>query len=128
MNHFAVHQELTQYCKSTVRVCVYVCVCVHAKSLQSCPALCHSTDCSPPGSSVHGILQARKVAWVAMCSSRASSQPRDGTLISYVSCAGRQVLYHSCHLGDPKSTVLNLKNNKRVKLMKVGNRMMVARG
>ena len=33
--------------------------CVHAKSLQSCPALCDLMDCSPPGSSVHGILQER---------------------------------------------------------------------
>ena len=33
------------------------CVCVCAKSLQSCPALCNPMDCSPPGSSVHGILR-----------------------------------------------------------------------
>ena len=35
-----------------------------AKSLQSCPTLCNPTDCSPPGSSVHGILQARILEWV----------------------------------------------------------------
>ena len=41
--------------------------------LQLCPSLCNSMDCSPPGSSVHGILQARILEWVAMLSSRASS-------------------------------------------------------
>ena len=40
--------------------------CVHAKSLQSCPALCDTVDCSPPGSSVHGIVQARILEWVAL--------------------------------------------------------------
>ena len=44
-----------------------------AKSLQLCPALCNPMDCSPPGSSVHGIFQARTLEWVAMPSSRGSS-------------------------------------------------------
>ena len=39
---------------------------MHAKSLQSCPTLCDPMDCSPPGSSVHGILQARIAEWVAI--------------------------------------------------------------
>ena len=52
-------------------------VCVHAKSLQSCPALCDPVDYSPPGSSVNGILQARILEWVAMLSSRGPSPPRD---------------------------------------------------
>ena len=43
---------------------------VHAKSLQSCPALCYPTDCSPPGSPVSGIFQARIMEWVAMPPSR----------------------------------------------------------
>ena len=47
---------------------------------QSCWTLWDPVDCSPPGSSVHGILQARILEWVAMPSSRGSSQPRDGTL------------------------------------------------
>ena len=47
--------------------------CVHAKSLQSCPTLCHPMECSPPGSSVHGILQARILEWVARPCSRGSS-------------------------------------------------------
>ena len=44
-----------------------------AKSLQSCLTLCDLMDCSPPGSPVHGILQARKLEWVAMSFSRESS-------------------------------------------------------
>ena len=42
---------------------------------QSCPTLCYPMDCSPPGSSVHGILQPRILEWVAMPSSRGSSDP-----------------------------------------------------
>ena len=46
-------------------------------------------DCSPPGSSAHGIFQARILEWVAMPSFRGSSQPRDWTHIFYASCTGR---------------------------------------
>ena len=46
---------------------------------QSCPILCDSVDGSPPGSSVHGILQARVLEWVAISFSRGSSQPGDRT-------------------------------------------------
>ena len=52
----------------------------------------------PPGSSVHGILQARILEWAAMPCSRLSSQPRDWTCTSYVSYIGRLVLYHQHHL------------------------------
>ena len=45
-------------------------MCLHAKSLQLCPILYDPVDCSLPGSSVHGILQARILEWVAMPSSR----------------------------------------------------------
>ena len=55
-------------------------MCVRAKLLQSCCTLCYLADCSPPGSSVHGILQTRILEWVAMSSSRGSSRPRDRTL------------------------------------------------
>ena len=51
---------------------------------QSCPTLCDSMDCSPPDSSVHRILQARILEWVAMPSSRRSSQPRDWTQVSHI--------------------------------------------
>ena len=56
----------------------------HAKSLQLCPTLCDPMNHSLPGSSVHGILQARILEWVAISFSR-DSQPRDRTLISYIS-------------------------------------------
>ena len=56
-------------------------------SPQSCPTLCNPIDCSPPGSSVHGILQARILEWVAMPSSKGSSQPRGRTWVSCI--AGR---------------------------------------
>ena len=68
--------------------------CMCAKLLQSCPTLCDPMDCSLPGSFVHGILQAGVLEWVAVSSSRGSSRPRDWTHVSYVSCIGRQVLYH----------------------------------
>ena len=44
---------------------------------QSCPTLCDPMECSLPGSSVHGILQARVLEWVAISFSRGSSRPRD---------------------------------------------------
>ena len=49
---------------------------------------------SPPGSSVRGILQTRKLEWVAMPSSGGCFQSRDRARISYVSRVGRRVLYH----------------------------------
>ena len=51
---------------------------------QSCPTLCDSMDCSPPGSSIHGILQARILEWVAISFSRESSQPKDRTQVSHI--------------------------------------------
>ena len=71
--------------------------------------LCDPMDCSPPSSSVHGILQARKLAWVALSFSRGSSWPRDLTHVSYVSCIGRQVLYHKCYLGSPILIIIIIK-------------------
>jgi len=47
---------------------------------------CDPMDCSSPASSVYGILQVRILEWVSMLSSRESSQPRDQTCVSYVSC------------------------------------------
>ena len=67
---------------------------------QSYLTLCGPVDCSPPGSSVHGISQARILEWVAISCSRGSSQPRDWTCVSRVSCTGRQTLYHLRHLGS----------------------------
>ena len=66
---------------------------------QSCLTLCDLMDCSSPGSSVHGILQARILEWIAIPFSRVSSWLRDWILISYVFCIIRQVL--TTHLGFP---------------------------
>ena len=54
---------------------------------QSCPTLCDPMDCSPPGSSVHGISQIRILEWLAIPFSRGSSWPRDWTQVSCI--AGR---------------------------------------
>ena len=62
------------------------------------PTLCSHVNCSPPGSSVHGILQARILEWVAMPSSRGSSQSRDWACGSCT--PGR--IFTSEPLGKPK--------------------------
>ena len=64
----------------------------HAVQLLSCVRLfCDPMDYSPPASSVHGISQTTILEWVAISSSRGSSQPRDWT---HIFCIGRQILYH----------------------------------
>ena len=72
----------------------WVCVCVHA---QSCPTLCHPVDCSMPGSSAHGIFQARILEWVAISFSR-------GIFLTQGSNPGlshcRQMLYRLSHQGS----------------------------
>ena len=55
---------------------------------QSCQTLCDPMDCSLPDSSVHGILEARILEWVAISFSRGSSRPRDRTWVSHI--AGRR--------------------------------------
>ena len=57
---------------------------------QSCPTLCNPMDCSPQGSSFHGIFQARILEWVAISSSRGSSQPRD---LTHISCVADNLLH-----------------------------------
>ena len=57
---------------------------VVVQSLCHAQFFCNPMDCSPPGSSVHGISQARILEWVAIAFSRGSSQPRDQTCISYI--------------------------------------------
>ena len=64
---------------------------------QPCPTLCDPMDGSPPGSSVHGILQARTLEWVAT-PFIGSSRPRDRT---QASCLCRQILYCVSHQGSP---------------------------
>ena len=59
--------------------------------IQSCLTLCDTMDCSPPGSSVHGIFQARILEWVAIAFSRGYSRSRDQTQVSYI--AGRHFTF-----------------------------------
>ena len=98
------------------RMCIHTCVWV----TQSCLILCDPMDCSPPGSSAHGIFQARILEWVA--SSKGSSQPRDWTHFSCVSCIGRRILYHWHHLG------LYSRNNNAFKMVtqKVWDKIYIA--
>ena len=68
-------------------VCVCVCVCVYVLCVldaQSCLTLCNPMDYSLPGSSVHGILQAKMLEWVAILFSRGSSWPRGWTWVSCI--------------------------------------------
>ena len=58
---------------------------------QSCLTVCDPMDLSPPGSSIHGISQARILEWVVISFSMRSYQLRNQTLVS---CIGRQILYH----------------------------------
>ena len=76
------HLGLSPSCLSVDRACILS---------QLWLTLSDPMDCSPSGSSVHGILWARTLEWVAVPSSRGSSRPRDQTHVSYVSCIGRRV-------------------------------------
>ena len=71
---------------------------------QSCPTLCDPMDCSLPGSSVHGIFQARVLEWIAISFSRGSARPRDRTQVScmvdrrFTIWATREVLAFHSHI------------------------------
>ena len=71
-----IQKNLKKEASSSHLLCIiYYCVLV----AESCPTLCDPMDCGPSGSSVHGILQARILEWVAIPFSRGSSKPRDRT-------------------------------------------------
>ena len=78
---------------------VMLCVCLVAQSYQT---LCNPMDCSPPGSSVPGILQARILEWVAMPFSRGSCQPRNQTQVSCI-CDVRRGFFENSFLFKKKS-------------------------
>ena len=67
------------YCISINKLLCAVCLVA-----ELCPTLCDPKDCSPPGFSVHGILQVRILEWFAMPLSRGSSQPGDWTQVSCI--------------------------------------------
>ena len=85
------------FLQGTYSLKVYV-LCVYMMYMYSvaqfCLTLCNPMDYSLPGSSGHGILQARILEWVAISYSRGSSWLKDQTHVSCVSCTGRQILYH----------------------------------
>ena len=95
------HTKRTAFCKlihkiNRIRDSLYLlsfptCMC----QVPSRVRLCNPMDCSPPGSPVYGIIQARILQWVAKPSSRKSSPPRDLTCLSYISVSwiDRRVLY-----------------------------------
>ena len=89
-------KEIFVEIKATLK---FLCVCVCS---QQCWTLCGPMGYNPPGSSVCGISQARILEWVAISFSRGSSQLRDQTCISCISCIGRWILYHKHHLGSPQ--------------------------
>ena len=93
------HQQSKPKARVRITPCVCVCVCVCVLVDQSCLILCDPMDCSPPGSSVHGILQARILEWVAIPFSRGSFQPRDWTCVF---CIGRRILCCLSHHGSPE--------------------------
>ena len=82
-----------------VEAFIYKSACLRAKSLQLCPNLCNPMDCSPQGSSVHSILPARILKWVAITFSRGSSWPRNRTQVSQIAFftiwATREATYSS---------------------------------
>ena len=65
----------------------------------SCPTLCNPINCSPPGFSVHGILQARILGWIAILFSRGSFWPKNWTQVS-CTAGKRQTLYHLSQQGS----------------------------
>ena len=79
-------------------------VVVMDESLSRVQVFCDPVDCSTPGSSVHGISQARILEWVAIPSFRGSSRPRDWT---HVSCIGRLVLYQWASREAPSGQLTN---------------------
>ena len=91
---------------------IYIYIC---EVTQSCPTLCDPMDCSLPGSSVHGILQARVLEWVAISFSRASSRPRDQTQVSLI--GGRRFTMLTTLQNTPKSATLNLQKNPDRKVL-----------
>ena len=79
-----------------------LCACnCHAQSLSCVQLFCDPMDCSLPGSSVYGIPQAKILEWVAISSSRGSSQPRDQIHVSCITWTGRWVPFTTVPLSLP---------------------------
>ena len=90
-----------------VSISLYIYEVKRSEVAQSCSTLCDPMDCSLPGSSLHGIFQARKLEWGAISFSRGTSQHRDPTHTSYIPSTGRWVL-HQYHLESPKGCSISI--------------------
>ena len=86
-----------------------MCACVHAKWLQPYLTLCDHKDCSPLGSSAHGILQAKILEWVAMPSSRGSSRHRDGPMSPMAPALAGGFFTTEHHLRNPQTMMVMCK-------------------
>ena len=81
---------------------IYIYIYIFTYCVQSsCLILCGPMDCSLLDSSVYRFFQTIILEWVAISYPRGSSRPSDQTRVSCISCIGRQVLHHQCHLGSP---------------------------
>ena len=96
LNPRLLHCKEILYCCATGEAWVVLRV-----QAQSYPTLWEPMNYRPPGSSVHRILQARILEWIAMSSSRGSFSPRDWTQVSCDSCLGRQIHSPLSHVGSP---------------------------
>ena len=95
---------------------------MYAQSLQLCSTLCNPMNCSLPGSSVHGILQARILEWVAMLSSKRLFQPRDPACDSCFSfIAGRFFIHWDTWEAPSNMADLNKKVNMKLRKIWVSN-------
>ena len=78
-----------------------LCMCYCCLVSQLCPNLCDPMDCSPPGSSIYGLFQARILEWLAISFSREFSQPTEQTLVSCTSPALQADALPLSHLESP---------------------------
>ena len=85
------------------------------KVAQLCLTLCNPMDCSPPGSSIHGTLQARTLEWVAIPSSKGSSQPSDRTQVSCL--ASDSLLFE-----PPEKVNISLLHNSTISFLGIYSR------
>ena len=83
------------------------------KAAQSCPTLCDPMNCNPQGSSVHGILQAWILEWVAFPFFRGSPQPRDRTQVSYIA-GGFFTIWATRDVSTHQSLILILSKNLKI--------------
>ena len=117
VHHYISSEPSTVFWSSTSLMKVKVLV------AQLCLTLGDPMDCSLPDSSVHRILQARILEWVAMPFSRRSSWPRDKTWVSYIQAD----FYHLSHKGSPRSLINTCKKGKKYIQSSVWKHVMLAR-